>query len=464
MTELVTTEDSEVERFMTEPDRFFDLSATAMHSVPRGRMLELQRAALARRFEQQRDRIPMVAKLAERQGITSLDEIEDVVPLLFEHTMYKSYPLALLERQQFDKLTSWMGKLTAVALSDVDVSACASIDGWVQTIADVTDVDVVFSSGTSGTMSFFPWSVRDLQLKWHCLYVHVLGYASSGDDPAQPCHYLSSSQRTRRNYMAEFVTGGQPEYCHMRNPGGQSADLGWLAARMRLAAARGDASRVKVPESLLARRAELKELKAGEEARDRSWQATLERLQGERIVWMVYPFEVYDLAVERIAHGERWTFAPESALVLIGGPKGREIPADWRSTVEQFLSNPVRASYGMTELSLVALECSAGRYHIPPWIVPLILDPETSALLPRAGVQRGRAAYFDLLPQDHWGGFMSGDEIEVDFDSACECGATTYHFAPEIVRLSDKRGGTDKISCAATPQAHAEAMQFLVGY
>ncbi len=36
--------------------------------------------------------------------------------------------------------------------------------------------------------------------------------------------------------------------------------------------------------------------------------------------------------------------------------------------------------------------------------------------------------------------------------------------APGITRLSEKRGGDDKITCAASPQAHAEAMQFLTGY
>ena len=36
-------------------------------------------------------------------------------------------------------------------------------------------------------------------------------------------------------------------------------------------------------------------------------------------------------------------------------------------------------------------------------------------------------------------------------------------FGSHVARLSDKRGGDDKITCAATPQAHAEAMEFLIG-
>jgi hypothetical protein len=118
----------------------------------------------------------------------------------------------------------------------------------------------------------------------------------------------------------------------------------------------------------------------------------------------------------------------------------------------------------MTELSCFFLQCARGRYHLQPWVIPFVLDPATSELLPRRGVQRGRAAFFDLLPESHWGGLMTGDEIEIDFENPCGCGATSLHAAADVARLSDKRGGDDKITCAASPQAHAEAMQFLTGY
>ena len=64
-----------------------------------------------------------------------------------------------------------------------------------------------------------------------------------------------------------------------------------------------------------------------------------------------------------------------------------------------------------------------------PWVIPFVLDPETSELLPRRGVQTGRFAFFDLAADSHWGGLMTGDEIEIDFDAQCGCGATTLHSA-----------------------------------
>ena len=75
-------------------------------------------------------------------------------------------------------------------------------------------------------------------------------------------------------------------------------------------------------------------------------------------------------------------------------------------------------------------------------------------------MQTGRAAFFDLVPQTYWGGFASGDEITVDFEP-CACGRTTYHAHSTIARFSEKRGGDDKITCAAADDAHAAAIEIL---
>ena len=66
-------------------------------------------------------------------------------------------------------------------------------------------------------------------------------------------------------------------------------------------------------------------------------------------------------------------------------------------------------------------------------------------------------AFFDLLPTSSAGGFLTGDELEIDFDGTCACGAMSLNAAFEVARLSEKRGGDDKITCAASPVAHAEA-------
>jgi hypothetical protein len=215
---------------------------------------------------------------------------------------------------------------------------------------------------------------------------------------------------------------------------------------------------------LLARRDELEQARASDEAAVDAWLNEIARLQGERVIWTNYPYDIYSIAAPRVADGVYWSFAPGSVLVIGGGAKGNDLPGDWADVVGRFTDARIVKSYGMQEISNLQLMCEAGRYHMQPWVIPFILDPDTSQSLPRQGVQVGRLGLFDLLTESHWGGLLSGDEVEVDFDSPCACGASTLHIAPDIARLSDKRGGDDKITCTASPQAYDEAMQFLSGY
>ncbi|MET0984243.1 MAG: hypothetical protein ABW034_02440, partial [Steroidobacteraceae bacterium] len=88
-----------------------------MHTQPREELDKLHLAALQSRFAQLRDAIPMVKKLADAEGIHEIKELEAVIPLLFDHSMYKSYPPSMLHQGRFDQMTRWLNKLTAIDLS-----------------------------------------------------------------------------------------------------------------------------------------------------------------------------------------------------------------------------------------------------------------------------------------------------------------------------------------------------------
>ncbi len=118
-------------------------------------------------------------------------------------------------------------------------------------------------------------------------------------------------------------------------------------------------------------------------------------------------------------------------------------------------------NYAMTEMNANNMLCENGHYHVAPWIIPFVLDPDTSNVLPRSGTVTGRFAFYDLLPDTHWGGFISGDEVSITWDRDCGCGRSGPFMAGTIARYSEKRGGDDKISCAASAEAHEEAMDFL---
>lgn len=107
----------------------------------------------------------MMDKLADLQNVNAIEKINDVLPLLFDHATYKSYPSSLLEKHKYPQLTTWLGKLTTIDLSTVDVSKCRSIDDWLITLNRETPLAVCHTSGTSGSMSFLPWS----KVEWNQL-------------------------------------------------------------------------------------------------------------------------------------------------------------------------------------------------------------------------------------------------------------------------------------------------------
>ena len=148
-------------------------------------------------------------------------------------------------------------------------------------------------------------------------------------------------------------------------------------------------------------------------------------------------------------------------LNLAGGMKGNALPSDWLEKIKAFVNMPVGFVYGMSEASVVSRQCVYGRHHLEPWLIPMVLDSQKSSLLPRQGVQKGRFAFFDLLPSSHWGGFITGDEIEIVF-SGCACGATTPHANPRVQRLSEKFGRPDKIACTGSVAGLAESMRYLL--
>ena len=115
-------------------------------------------------------------------------------------------------------------------------------------------------------------------------------------------------------------------------------------------------------------------------------------------------------------------FHPENGVYLGGGLKRAQLPDNYREYVyETFNLSPefIYQMYGMQELQTSMPRCQLGlRYHIPPWLVPLPLDKTGDALLPDAGKGRieGRAAFFDLSMDGRWGGVISGDHIEIDYE------------------------------------------------
>jgi acyl-CoA synthetase (AMP-forming)/AMP-acid ligase II len=463
--------DSDARSLVANPWEFLGGSWQAMHMVSADRLGELQLAAIRMRFEELRDRIPALRATADRQGIDSIETLDSAVPLLFPHTTYKSYPAALLERNRFDALTRWLDRLTTRDLSDLDVSGCEGIDSWLDELDRSTDLRVAHSSATTGTMSFLPRTEGEWQRQ---VRLHRMGLFQFSDPCATRDHtdeffeviwpmFRRGGGAIVRSADAHVVAiAGGEEHFHAMYPGRMSSDLMFLAARLRAAEARGERDHLGVGDALRARAMEFEALQR-EMAEDlpRFLGDTVERLRGHRVYCLGTWNVLYNLAQAGLEQGRKEVFAPDSVIFTGGGAKGEVVPPDWKDVVKRFAGvEQLHHGYGMTELMAINKMCEHERFHLDPGAVLFVLDPDSGIPRPREGVQTGRAAFFDLLPDSYWGGFITGDEVSVDW-SPCECGLTSAHLGPMIRRYSEIRGGDDKITCAATEEAHRDALEFL---
>jgi hypothetical protein len=468
--------EQEAERWMNDPYEHFGYHNTKIHSLPREQVEAVQLAAMNLRLQERRGQVKMLEKLADSQGIAQINSLDDMAPLLMAHDIYKSYPVSLLAKQQFTKLNGWLGKLTRYSLEDVDVSQCDSIDSWLTKIREETPLDVGASSGSSGTCSFYPKSKRDYSLSMMGLRVQLaqkFGQDPKPSDIKGKIHAIiplyrdgHASMGAFGKYSLEAFGKGDPDFWHYCFDFKLSSDLMWLAARLRAAAASGDASKVDVPPSLLARREEWEQAQKEMPAQQLAFvNRMIEKLQGERVFVMSTSNLLYAAAKRGLAEGLSGVFAPDSVFMGGGGAKGVPLPDDLEEVIEKFFNTKrMISAYGMTEMNSFSALCEHDRYHVLPWVAVYLLDLDSGQPLSRAGQQSGRAAFFDMTADSCWGGIVTGDMVTVDWDHQCECGRTSVALEKTISRVSEQQGGDDKISCAATPQAQAEAMDFLTGY
>jgi len=474
---MVMTTATDVERFMDDPIGYFDQSLTKMHSIPRDQLEQLQRQAMGIRFDQHVASIEILRKLVDRLGITELRQFDDVVPLLFSHTAFKSYPAALIDNKRFDLMTQWLDKLTSHDLSGVDTEGCISIDDWIDRLDEQSALQVITSSGTTGTISIIPKdkdSATQGMILWKMCLFQTFGKEPT-DEELNPAveviwpNFASGKLGHLRiaAMLKQGFTGGDESRFHALYSGAIDTDLMFLASKMRAAASRGELDRLVIDPALAARKDEFIAMQLRQPEELNAFFARLtEQLLGKR-VFMIGTYNLmYDIAKAGLARGVKNVFAKDSAILTGGGAKGFALPDNYMQMIQDFLGvDRIQEGYGFSEQNAFHWACEEARYHVQPWVIPFVLDPETSQPLPRSGVQTGRAAVYDVLNKSHWGGVISGDEVTVDWDLACPCGRTSVAFEHTIERYSDKQGvEDDRVTCAATHEVHNEAVNFMRAY
>lgn len=460
-----------LDALLDDPVRFLDAPYDEAARLTRAETEAIQLKAARRRFAEMRRDVPAFRRFAEEQRVDQIRTLDDVVPLLFPHTVYKSYPLSYLEEGRFDRLTSWLNALTTRNLPPIERGMFQSIDRWIAHLDATTDLRLLHTFGTTGKLSMIPRSREEWRRGARILANSLRDFRGRGRGPnlydksrpvIQPFYRHGASAATRG---VEMLTHGRAGDVHYLYPEHRfSADLASLAGRVRAAAARGET--VSLTPQLLDLRETYARLEAEKPARmGRFFEEVLMRYGGRDVVLLgVWPI-IADWAEEGLRRNLRGVFGKGSVLIVGGGTKGKTMADGWRERIFDFLGFESHIeSYAMSELVANAPRCEAGNYHIPPVIAPFLLDPESGALLPREGRQTGRYAALDLLAESLWGGIVTGDRVTLaGWSEPCACGRAGVYAEPSIRRFSEIEGGDDKITCAGAPEAHDRAVTFLLG-
>jgi hypothetical protein len=422
--------------------------------IPPADLLPVQMAAAHERFQDCLTSMKLLRQRAEPSGLDAIRDPADLVQLLFAHTTYKSYPESWMIEGRWDRLAKWLGTVSRVPVTGVDADGVRDIDDWLGRL-DAAQYFVSCSSGTTGRCSMILSTAADrafskrnatLAFAWGTGITPARDYRVMGTVP------IPVSPRNVDSQAAITEPFGDGEAFYFP---GAKITIGQVSRMVALR--RSIADGTATPSEL----ADFETMSAERQAAiDAGMTRTVEALIESRHRKLIVSGQfalMYQVAGKvRDAGYGRDDFRPENAIFAGGGLKGAQLPPDYRETIMATFNVPLERMfqyYGMQEINTTMPRCWAGRYHVPPWLILLVLDRGGDALVPPSdGETEGRAGLFDLSIDGRWGGIISGDRISVRY-GRCDCGHQGPTIANTVVRYADLGDG-DKITCAGTIDAY----------
>jgi hypothetical protein len=424
-------------------------------------VLPRQLAAIDERFKDRVGKIKLLQNRAETGRIHEIRSMADVVPLLFAHTTYKSYPEGWLTEKKWDRLGKWLDTVSTHAVQPMDTSGVANLDQWLAQL-ETQGHYVNCSSGTTGKCAMMDASTVDLHMAGHAL-LQGHGWAT-GAKPQKDrrCLMLAPVALTPRNVATQRMAVeafNRPDVEPFFYPA-PPMTIGSITEMVVLNKKIAEGSALP---------GEIAHYEQQQAERERAMDGAVERVadeliksRGEKLYMMGLFGPIYKVAEAVRAKGYSGKdFHPENTGFISGGLKRVQLPPNYREYVlETFNLSEDRLfhSYGMQELNTMALRCRAGRYHVAPWVMLLPLDESGEHLIepPAKGEVEGRAAFVDLSLDGRWGGLISGDKIRASWER-CACGHRSPSIANDIQRYADGPGG-DKIACAGNIDAYVRGV------
>src|SRR5690606_10446210 len=124
---------------------------------------ELQLEAVRERFAEKRQQLKILDRRAGEAGIDEIRTLQDLVPLLFTHTNYKSYPETFVDKGQWGNMNLWLQTVTSKPVTGVNMDGIKDADDWVDRLQDGGH-HLSASSGTSANCSFLDQTEADVAL------------------------------------------------------------------------------------------------------------------------------------------------------------------------------------------------------------------------------------------------------------------------------------------------------------
>lgn len=408
------------------------------------------------RLVQQRDRIPVLGRLADDLGIHQIQALDDLIPLLFAHSTYKSYPERVVAKGRWDLMNQWLDTLSSQRVVDVDLGGVADQDEWVARLEAMGHM-VFVSSGTTGKNSFLPATPADREFSMRAMLPLVEWV--QGLEPKRDRAVFVLGPKFAPNRAAVFFREladlyGRPDSrFFLTEEPMRVSDLSRMSAlRRKLAGGTAKPSELAEFERSMAEQQTSMALRL-----DVLIEQLLNHRREPMIIGGFWP--QYWMIVERARHmgisaGE---FHPETVITGGGGTKGAALPEDYRDQILDFFGispERVQSGYGMSEMSAGAPNVD-GRYRPMPWVVPLILDEAGEHLLhPDVdGIVEGRFAFLDISVDGRWGGVITGDRVIADFSTE-----NISIVDGSVSRYSELQGGDDKLTCAGTVDAYVRGV------
>lgn len=413
---------------------------------------QLQLLAAQEVFAERVEQVALLKRRADETGIQRIASLEDLVPLLFAHTTYKSYPQSFVDQGQWGRLLQWLSTVAVGPVKEVDVAGVDGLDQFIDRLW-ANGFEILATSGTSGKCSLIPRNAADRPIQERQL---LAAMRWTGIEPRRDRPFFGLAPRSGPNMFVVVLK-------MLADAFGRPGDIYYLtdrplkisevsaAARIRRKIAQGEAS----PGEIAAFESETA-------AKAAAGAVALEKLAETIVAHRHEPIYLSGQWAQHLAiigrarelgvgDGE---FHRESYVAAGGGVKALKLPDDYQEQVWRFYG-PVRTGkqYGMTELGQLFSMCTSGRYHRPPGVILLLLDGDGTQLLNRdSGLVEGRFGYVDLSLEGRWGGLISGDRVQVDF-SPCACGRPGPTLLDTITRWAPP-GQDDHIGCAGTLESY----------